>query len=157
MTNDNTQFFALKLKTGESLFTELVGVSDSSVIIRKPMIISEQPTNEGLSLSLQQWLPYVESDSEISIPSDVVYLVEPLSKKHIKFYGAVLLQTEIQRIKDDSFENFSGDDKIDYYEMMLAVQKIDALSEFMSNKFGIDRVDTSSFIEKSEKHKPMLH
>ena len=154
---DNTQFFVFKLKTGETIFAELTSLSEKSITIRKPLLITENMVSTEGSLLAQQWLPYIEDDSNVPVPLSMIYLFEPLAQKYIRFYGSVLMQSEITRIKEAAVADSEEDDKIDYYDMMEAVQKINELSEYMSAKFGIDRVDTSGFMDAAENNKPVVH
>ncbi len=154
---ENTQFFVFKLKTGETLFAELIAVSEKTLTIRKPMIVVDNNSGTESQMMAQMWLPFVADDSNIPIPINMIYLFEPLADKFIKFYGSILMQSEIQRIREEAVADFDKHDKINYYEMLAAVTKINELSEYMSDKFGIDRVDTSQFMNAAEERKPVTH
>lgn len=157
MTRENTQFFVLKLVTRETLFAELTSVNENQVVLRKPLLIKDIQHNGDGALVGQPWLPYVEDDSSVPLPIEIIYLLEPLNEKFIKFYGAILMQQEIQKIKSETVDELDGDEQIDYYKMQEAVQRINDASEYMTMKFGIERVDVSQFQQKAEQVKPLMH
>lgn len=157
MTRENTQFFVIKLATGETLFSEVTAVVETHVTLRKPLLIKDIQHNGDGALVGQPWLPYVEDDTQVTIPIELIFLFQLLSEKFVKFYGAILMQQEIQKIKAETVDELDGDEQIDYYKMQEAVQRINDASEYMTMKFGIERVDVSQFQAKAEQVKPLMH
>lgn len=153
---ENLEFFAIKLTTAETLFAEVTVVGENDIVIRKPLIVKDIPIDGDSSLVAQAWLPYVEDDSALSIPTDMIFLFEPLNEKFVRFYGSILMQIEVQKIKSETVDVLDGSDA-DRWMMKEAVDRINATSEYMSEKFGIDRVDVSKFEEKASKENMLLH
>lgn len=156
MTENNT-FFALKLATGETLFAEVTKIAEKQVTIRKPLHVKDVQMNGDGAMVAQPWLYYIEDDTNIPLPADMIYLFEPLSKKFIKFYGGILMQQEIQKIKNEVIGDLEEGQVPDYYTLTEAVNQINEASEYMTMKFGIERVDTSGFTNAAAKQRPMMH
>lgn len=146
-------YVVLKLRTGETLFAEIIGHDESVMELINPFSVI---SGEGGSLSLSEWAPFTE-ESVYRIPHNICFYMSRLNKKFIKFYGSVILQSEINKIKDDVEETM--EDRNDYHTMVEGVERMKNITKELSEKFSLDEdaVDFSTFDEKLGKHKPVMH
>ncbi len=156
MTNTHKPFFALKLKTGETLFAEILTTNDTHIIMHKPLQI-HYDTSDGLGdrMFATEWVPYV-IEEEFSIPTNMVYFIGYLNPQFIKFYGTVLMQAEISKIKKEVIDNMS--DRSDYSIMFDGVQRMKNVFSSMKSKYNLeeDSIDFSEFETALDKHKEGL-
>ena len=154
-TNKPKPFFTLKLKTGETLFAEILTTSDTVITMRNPLQVHYDTTDGGERMFATEWIPYVEEEN-FPVPMSMVYYVGKLSDKFIKFYGTILMQIEISRIKQEVADNM--EDTSDYATMLEGVEKMKDLFQSMKGKFNLeeDSVDFSEFESALDKHKESL-
>jgi hypothetical protein len=155
-TNKPKPFFVLKVKTGETLFAEILTTNDTHIIMLKPLQI-HYDVSEGMSdrMFATEWVPYTD-DEQYPIPLSMIYYVGYLNDQFIKFYGSVLMQTEISKIKKEVVDNMA--DNSDYASMLDGVQQMKEVFDQMKDKYNLeeDSVDFSEFEKALDKHKENL-
>jgi hypothetical protein len=145
-------YAVLKLKTNETLFVELLDVGELIKFINPFVVIA---TNDG-TLSLSEWNPFTDNEVH-SITSDICYYSNTLNSKFVKFYGSVILQSEINRIKEDVYNTM--EDRNDYYTMYDGIERMKRVTKELTEKYGLDSnsIDFSVFEDKLKEHKPTTH
>lgn len=149
-------YFAIKLKTGETIFAEIVGSNDTHINLSAPIQVKFEPTDKsGESMFATEWMPYVEQEI-YSIPLGIVYFVGYLNKKFIRFYGSVVTQTEINKIKQEVVEILTN--KNDYPTMLNGVERMKERVNELKQKYSLedDIIDFSEFEKALEKHKATM-
>lgn len=138
----NSPFAVVKLTTGETLFTEIVDVSDYSYTLRKPRLvrmhmIGQHQEVEGFTLT--PWVPFTDDDI-FEIKDIIVYYIGELSESFVKFYGATLMREEIAKLNVKSKKRLeSGEYGFTVYKEVLETMR--ELGEDYSIKFGISPVE----------------
>lgn len=150
------QFYCLKLKTGETLFSEVLSI-DKYIELRDPFLILQENDNGRMVTAAFPWVPYCETEM-FTINMDMFYMMKPLSRRFIEFYASVLLQYKVSEVKS-WVESQLCDETSDYMIMMDGLEKIKQINKDISEKFGIEDmvVETEKFEEMAQKHKPRLN
>jgi hypothetical protein len=129
-------FIVLKLKTGETLFAELIEQLEESYVVRNPRqtkMFFDDSGKEGLILD--HWIPYT-NDEIFELNEDIVYYVGELSETYVKFYGACLLREELAKIHlEGNHRVKEGEAGFSVYKEVMA--QIKELGEDYSIKFGL--------------------
>lgn len=149
----NNQFVCLKLRTNETLFAELVAADDKTFSITFPFQVVSHADGQ---MTLTEWIPYT-NENILTLPHNICYLISNLSEKFVKFYGSIILQTEIDKIKHDVYESMT--DRNDYHTMLDGIERMKKVTLEMSEKYMLDKdsVDFSTFEEKLQQFKPVVH
>ena len=147
-------YCVIKLITGETLFAEILSKTDTQITILNPLEI-HMSHNDGDSMSATEWMPFV-SQEVFSISVNAVFFVGALNNYFMKFYGSVLLQSEISKIKREISESMQT--RMDYPAMLEGVERMKKLAQTLKDKFKLDDdvIDFSEFDKRLEKHKNEL-
>lgn len=146
--NDN--FYCLKLKSGETLFAEVVSIDTTSITITNPMLIKIEFNGFNESMSMLPWTPYIES-SDITLSRDHIYFLEKMNKQFFEYYGEVVLQSSLNKIKQKVAEKMMNG--FDFIAMSEGLEEMKQVSEKLTKKFGIASPDFSDFEEILERNK----
>lgn len=137
---EESPYYVFKLRTGETIFGELVDVTDNMLHIRKPLNIRTiQTDNMTEQIVGTQWIPFIE-ESIVKLVSDHVYFHNKLSHAYVRFYGTVLLRSEIHELHGQANERMENGEP-DYIVMTDVVTKMRDISDYMANKFDIEIPD----------------
>lgn len=130
-------FFILKLKTGETLFAEIVEHNEDDIVVRKPLVVKTFPVDMGREgLILNHWIPYTE-DEIFDIPVDLVYYMGGLKEQFIKYYGSVLMREELAALREQVEKRSNkGEHYSDVYKEILS--EVISLGEDYSIKYGLN-------------------
>lgn len=128
-------FVVIKLKTGETLFAEIVSTLEYKVTVRNPFIVKTYSAGNKEAHILDRWIPFTD-DEIFDIPDELCYYIGELNEQHVKFYGSYLLRLEISKL------NVKGNNRIKNGEFGFSVYKdvadeIRELGEDFSIKYGI--------------------
>lgn len=151
--------FCLKLKTGETLFSEVINdpnfIRDDILVLKEPFSISYIRDENKEIMTGTPWCPFA-NNALVPILLNMTFYIDRLNPKFLRFYGSILMQNKISEIKNEVYENMQ--DKNDYYMMMEGIERIKAVSTEISEKFGLpNEIDTKDFEERAEKFKPAFH
>jgi hypothetical protein len=135
-----TIFHVFKLRTGETLFAELIEESDYTYHLRHPMeakTFRYSDSQEGLILN--KWIPYTD-DELFDISAEVVYYVGALSDNYIKFYGSTLLREEITKLdQSGKIRIMAGESRSAIHEEIS--EKIKNIGIDYSIKYGLEPLE----------------
>ena len=90
----------LKLRSGESVITKIVGKKNGRLIVENPMLMNISSLSDPWSgvrkevLTLQNWLEYSDQ-KQISIPEDWIALFLTPDSQAIRLYETEITQSEI--------------------------------------------------------------
>jgi hypothetical protein len=90
----------LKLRSGESVITKIVGKKNGKLMIENPMLMSITSMSDPWSgirkevLTLQNWLEYADQD-RIGIPEDWIALFLTPDSQAVRLYETEIKQSEI--------------------------------------------------------------
>jgi FtsZ-binding cell division protein ZapB len=149
------KYYVLKLKTGETLFAEITEIiGNESLTIENPWIVRED--GETGQLFSSKWVPYTDNITQ-TLHIDMVYVLQPLNSKFTRFYGSMMLQTEINELKEEISSNLN--DRKDYHALSIGVNRMKEIVKSYQEKFGLeeDIIDFSKFETALENYKPTLH
>ena len=138
-------FYVLKLKTGETLFAEIVEQNVDDIVVRRPMMVkSFQYDDLREGLTLQSWVPFTD-DEIFDIPLDIVYYMGELKEQFIKYYGSSMMREDLTKLRERGFNRVkSGVPLSDIYQEIL--RQVKELGEDYSIKYGLSREESSQMI-----------
>lgn len=159
MTEQQKQpFFCIKLKSGETLLSEVVATDGTMMHLKEPFLIEGESQNKNeasVMMMALPWVPFIDTNV-VKIPMNHVYFFEYLNDRYKKFYGTILLQHKISSIKQEVEDEMDG--VYDYTKMRLGVDRIKEVTSELCDKFGLENtVDTSAFDNKLEEYKGKMH
>jgi len=143
-------YHCIKLKTGETLFAEVINVDDRILTILHPMLVTTEVDGTTESMSMIPWIPYIES-AKIDVPLNHIYFSDSLNKQFFEYYGRVVIQSEINKIKLRVAEKMEN--RFDILTIADGLAEMKKLSDELTKKFGVPGPDFSEFEEVLERHK----
>lgn len=143
-------YYCLKLKSGETIFAEVVSFDTNHITITNPMLITTEIHGQNESMSMIPWIPYTES-SNITLLRDHVYFCDDLNKQFFEYYGRIVIQLEMNKIKQRVAERMES--RSDIRAISDGLDEMKEVSGKLSEKFGVDGPDFSDFEEILNKHK----
>jgi hypothetical protein len=147
---NNIPYRCIKLNSGDTLFSEVLGEERDKTILCNPLLIISDKENE---LAMVPWVPYSDN-AIVDISSNAIILSQPLSKQFFEYYGKVVIQLEINRIKYrmmDSIQDKSGDIAVEVF--LEGLNEIKQVCDDLSKKFGVEPPDFSEFESMVQKQK----
>ncbi len=143
-------FFCLKIRTGETIFTEVVDVDDHAMTLYNPMLVVTDINAQDELLSLVPWIPFTVRKF-LPIPISMIYFADNLNKTFFEYYGRTVIQYEMNKIKQRVYQKM--DSKSDYVVISEGLDEMKKMSEELVAKFGVDGPDFSEFEAILDKHK----
>lgn len=150
-----SEFYGLKLKSGETLLTEVISDSGETLHIKEPIAVKQQISDQGMELLVYPFADYA-LDRDHFLQRSHIYMMDKMSPEYIKYYGKAIMSMKISKIKNDMYEYFVGDINEDYYRLVEMLDKINAASKYYIEKFNVDAPDFSDLEAKLFKHRPTL-
>lgn len=105
-------FKILKLKSGESIITKIIGKKDGKLTLENPMLMNVSSLSDPFSglrkeiLTLRNWLEYSDTN-KVAVPIDWIALFLDPDKQASKLYETEMKQSEVdieQLLKDKEEE-----------------------------------------------------
>lgn len=154
-------FYCLKLTTGETLLAEVIEVDQDYITLGDPFQVNIFEGESRDSISAVPWIPFTDS-KRVKIKFSLVYFMDHMIPKFLKFYATMVLQSRIYAIKNDVVAATANTDVISsansYYVMMAGIEEMKKAGEEIAEKFGVPSdVDVSSFEEAAAKYKPVMN
>lgn len=149
MTFENS-FYCIKLRTGETLFAELIDADEYSMSVYIPMLVVTDLSSQDDILSLVPWVPFTVRKN-IPIPMNMIYFADNLNQTFFEYYGRTVLQYEINKIKQRVYQTM--DSRNDFIAISEGLSEMKKISEELSVKFGVDMPDFTEFEALLDKHK----
>lgn len=151
MLSKENPYYVLKLNTGETLFAEIIHYDetrepDDSYYLMNPLKLIEDTVD---SFGAVEWLPF--SDEEIiPVKKNAVFLKNMLSDEYKSFYGSVLMQILLTKIRKD-IATKSTSEQSELEIIFESIEKMKAMILALSEKFNFDADLQYEEIEKFEK------
>jgi len=156
-----SQYFGLKLRTGETIFCEVLDFKESperEYIIKDPLKFEQNQGKDGtLSLSFLPYALYAAENTH-HIFADEIFMADKLSKKFAIMYGEALMNFEISYLKMDTYEFLSGNISEDYVHLVTMVDRCKSIGKKYAERFeGVKQPDFSELEEKLLENRPSIN
>jgi hypothetical protein len=134
------KFVCLKLKSGDTLFAELLSHNYDDTVILHPFqirtIANQMQSGSIESVILTPWMPFTD-DNEFCIPNDTVMYIGRLSSSYLRFYGSSRFKEELSDLQRRGFDRVeSGELKSDVVRDLFV--EVRRMSQEYSEKYGLD-------------------
>jgi hypothetical protein len=153
-----SDFEVMKLRTGETLFVELVEADEHVVTVRHPLCIKTESrrTEYGASEAVigSPWVPYTDQ-AEHRIPLAMIYYLAHLSENYKKFYGTILMKTAIHDLHEQAQDRVNEGEE-EFSVMTESLFKMEETARYYADKFAIEPLDLSHLKEKIEEEKKSI-
>jgi hypothetical protein len=135
------------------LFAEILSLEgNDTLVITSPFLIE---TKGSESLMATEWMPYTDQ-TIFKLPVSMCYFVGELSVNFTQFYGSVVLQSALSKIKREVYDSMA--DKNDFVTMSEGLSRMKVIANEIQSKFNLspEFIDFSEFESVLEKNKKDL-
>lgn len=146
-------FYCIKLRTGETLFVEVLDFDKDAMTVYCPMQVISEIKGATDNIMLIPWMPYTVRGA-FPIPMNMIFFADELNKTFVEYYGRTVIQYEINKIKQKVSEEMETRD--DFLTMSDGLDEMKKVSKELTLKFGVEGPDFSDFESVLEKYKENL-
>jgi hypothetical protein len=151
--NDSNNRFVFIKTMNEIIFTEKLGESKTHTTIFNPILVRTcDDDNSSDSFYGTVWFPFTESKVH-NIPKSIIIASDKLTDKYAKFYGSVIMQSELSDIQEAGRERIRAGES-EYLVIPESFQQMKNVGAALATRFSIDCPDFSD-MEKQYKETAM--
>lgn len=128
-------FVVLKMKTGETIFAEVMDADSDRYTVRYPMILRPFEVDGQEHITLARWMPF--NDDEIfDFPAEIVYYIGNISETYVRFYGSAVIREKVAKIQAIGKQRIE-DGELSSDVLRSVIKQISDLGDEASIKYGL--------------------